>query len=239
MRKLQTKSKGGKMEREKPQKEFIRASLFKDYETFNRLIREAQLEEQFGVSRVPEDPQSEDSQIYGAVRAWDFDHYKRYLEAVRTFLRKRALKKEECLSVWPGRGGAITHLFSLDKIVVCRDSKNEIIYEGEITNCTSPVYYFADDLLSRAGRGDDWHEVCFWDLGGIEELGKSHTLTGCLLLKEPGVFLFTDELSRLTKGEFVTVQKHQPWCGFSSIIFEGYHQNINGDVFRVWANFTD
>jgi len=50
------------MEREKPQKEFIRASLFKDYDTFNRLIREAQLEEQFGVSRVPEDPQSEDSQ---------------------------------------------------------------------------------------------------------------------------------------------------------------------------------
>jgi len=202
-----------------PQKEVLRVNTIEDYYLFQRLIAETKLNDLVDIWFL---------NIAGTKLFTDPP----YLEAARTCIRIMALQKEGCLSIRPVRDGF--HLFSSDKIITCRDIKNKMIYEGDIADCPLPAL----DLLSQAGMGNDWHRVCSWNLGNIKDLKSHQTSTGCLLLKEPGVFLFTDELSKLVTGEFVTVQKHQPWVGFISMTFEGY-QIINGEIFRIWADYTD
>lgn len=216
-----------------PQVETIRFSSLNDVSLFERLVHEAQLEKQIKIWWFPEDPEDIDSQIYGRVRAWEPRYYERYLEAVRTFIRKKALFQNGCENIWPGKTGRQT-LFSFDHIITYRDIEDNPIFEGKIEECQLPT----ELLLSQAGMGNDWHEVYFWNLGNVKDLKSHQTSTGCLLLKKPGVFLFTDELSKLATGEFVTLQKHQPWVGFISMTFEGC-QIINGEIIRIWADYTD
>lgn len=207
------------MERLKTKKEILRVSTIEDYYLFKQLTTEAQLNDRLDVV---------------CLNVGELKLFKDapYLEAARTGLRLMTLQKEGCLPLWPSREG--NRLFSMDRIITCFDVNNQIIYEGNIADCPFP----ARNLFLQAGMNNDWHVVCFWNLGNVKDLKSHQTSTGCLLLKEPGVFLFTVELAGLATGEFITVQKHQPWIGYVSQIFEGY-QIIGGKTFRIWASYTD
>ena len=206
-------------EKERFRREAIRVSTDADYNLFQRLVAEAKLE---GLVDI----------IYVNIAGIESFKSSSYLEVARTCVRFMALQKEGCLPRPLRQLG--NRSFSRDKIITCRDVKDQIIYDGDIADCPLP----ARDLLLHAGMDDDWQEVYFWNLGSAKDLKSHQTSAGCLLLKKPRVFLFTDELINLATGEFVTVQKHQPLAGFISQTFEVY-QIINGEIIRIWADYTD
>jgi len=221
------------MERSRSSIEFIRASLPEDNFLFRKLIDEAQIGESVQVLYFREDPNNPEDQVWSEIRAWDKDHYVKYLEAVRSFLRAKALEKCGSLPVWPGTRKPEGYFLS-DHIIVCHDATDQKIYEGKIEECS----FEAQKLLAVGEREDDWGKVIFWDLGTMEDLMKHKTLTGALCLREPGVFLFSDELSELETGNFVAVQKHQFCPGYDRITFEGYQQ-MAGRIYRIWAQYID
>lgn len=204
------------MERLKSKKENLRVSTIDDYFLFKRLTTEAQLNDLIDV-------------IWLNVGEMGLFRDTPYLNSAKLGLRIMALQKERS-SRWFREEGHHTSYSSSDKsekIVICRDENNQIICKANIFNLPFPAH----DLLLQAGRGGKWREVCFWKLlGEGKNIMDFLTPTGCLLFKQAGVFLFTDELYRLLKGEFVIAP--------SSDAFEGY-QIINGEIFRIWAEYTD
>lgn len=157
------------------------------------------------------------------------------------FERGNPARIEGRRTVKPGKGkgrGKIDIWKYLNGIIVGRDISNEVIFEGNIKKAPLVISKLLPKLLQKPKcRGHhQWQDVVYWNLGNIGRLFPRLNAMDYLLIPEPGVMLFLDELQRLKKGETITPlyigELNEQGLGESKLISYAIR---NGNLYKVWA----
>jgi hypothetical protein len=125
----------------------------------------------------------------------------------------------------------------LNGIIVGADCQNKIIYKDMLDECPD-AGVVRELLVEPQYRAYSWHTVSYWNLGNFDELLERAMKTKYLLLEEPRVLLFSDELTQLQEGQVVTPYH---WGGVFGFLMEDLDTFAvrNQKLFRVKASLSD